>query len=95
MKRPKEIAKSGADVTVLTANRGYDDPKQHYIPKETRDGIRIHRLPLSSFGKANLFMRIFAQLSFLIQCIIRGLFLIKLQISLFPLRLLWQPFVLS
>ena len=30
-----------------------------------------------AFGKANLFMRIFAQLSFLIQCIIRGLFSYK------------------
>ncbi|MGC6456060.1 MAG: glycosyltransferase family 4 protein [Coraliomargaritaceae bacterium] len=73
----KDIAKSGADVTVLTANRGYDDPNSRYLSKENRDGIQIHRLPLSSFGKANLFMRIFAQLSFLIQCIIRGLFSYK------------------
>ena len=72
------IAGSGADVTVLTANRGYDNPDERFAAREDRDGIRIRRLPLSSFGKASIPVRIFAQLSFLVQCILRGLFTPKL-----------------
>jgi hypothetical protein len=68
------IAGTGAQVTVLTANRGYDNPKEKFAAKEARKGIQIRRLPLSSFGKASIPLRIFAQLSFLIQCILRGLF---------------------
>ena len=43
------IAATGAQVTVLTANRGYDNPKEKFLAKEARDGIQIRRLPLSSF----------------------------------------------
>jgi hypothetical protein len=68
------LAGAGAEVTVLTANRGYDNPDQRFAARETRDGISIRRLPLSSFGKASIPVRIFAQLSFLVQCILRGLF---------------------
>lgn len=68
------IAGTGAQVTVLTANRGYDNPQEKFAAKEARKGIQIRRLPLSSFGKASIPLRIFAQLSFLIQCILRGLF---------------------
>ena len=72
------IAGTGAKVTVLTANRGYDNPDEQFAAKEDRDGIQIRRLPFSSFGKASIPLRIFAQLSFLIQCILRGLFTPKL-----------------
>jgi len=72
------IAGTGASVTVLTANRGYDNPDERFASKENRDGIQIRRLPLSSFGKASIPVRIFAQLSFLVQCILRGLFTPKL-----------------
>ena len=68
------IAGTGAKVTVLTANRGYDNPNEKFVTKEARDGIQIRRLPLSSFGKTSIPLRIFAQLSFLVQCILRGLF---------------------
>lgn len=72
------IAQTGAKVTVLTANRGYDNPDENFAAKEDRHGIKIRRLPLSSFGKASIPVRIFGQLSFLIQCILRGLFTPKL-----------------
>ena len=72
------IAGTGASVTVLTANRGYDNPDARFAAEENRNGIRIRRLPFSSFGKASIPVRIFAQLSFLIQCILRGLFTPKL-----------------
>ncbi len=72
------IAATGADVTILTANRGYENPDERFAAQEDRDGIHIRRLPLSSFGKASIPVRIFAQLSFLVQCILRGLFTPKL-----------------
>ena len=72
------IAGTGAQVTVLTANRGYDNPREKFLAGEARDGIQIQRLPLSSFGKTSIPLRIFAQLSFLVQCILRGLFARKL-----------------
>ena len=72
------IAGTGAEVTILTANRGYDNPKEKYAAIETCKGIKIQRLPHSSFGKASILLRIFAQLSFLVQCILRGLFARKL-----------------
>jgi colanic acid biosynthesis glycosyl transferase WcaI len=74
----QSIAGKGAEVTILTANRGYDNPKEKFAAKEARKGIKIWRLPLSSFGKASIPLRIFAQLSFLVQCILRGLFARKL-----------------
>ena len=74
----KAIAETGAEVTVLTANRGYDNLKEKFVAREACNGILIQRLPLSSFGKASIPLRIFAQLSFLIQCILRGLFARKL-----------------
>ena len=72
------IAGKGAEVTILTANRGYDNPKEKFAAIEACKGIQIQRLPLSSFGKASIPLRIFAQLSFLVQCILRGLFARKL-----------------
>ena len=72
------IATTGAQVTVLTANCGYDNPNEKFLEREARNGIQIRRLPLSSFGKASIPLRIFAQLSFLVQCILRGLFACKL-----------------
>jgi colanic acid biosynthesis glycosyl transferase WcaI len=74
----KALAADGATVTILTADRGYDNPDERYACKEARDGIEIRRLPLSSFGKGNIAIRIFAQLSFLMQCILRGLLTTRL-----------------
>jgi len=65
----------GAEVMILTANRGYDDPDQKFAPQEDRGGVAVRRLPASSFGKASMPVRIFGQLSFLVQCLARGLFM--------------------
>lgn len=72
------LVKKGNAVEVLTAIRGYDNPNVVFDAKEVRDGIHIRRLKLASLGKANLAVRILAQLSFSIQCILRGLFTPKL-----------------
>ena len=65
----------GAEVMILTANRGYDDPDERFEPFENRSGVAVRRLPASSFGKASMPVRIFGQLSFLVQCLARGLFM--------------------
>jgi len=64
----------GAQVTLLTANRGYDDPEQRFDAFEERNGVAVRRLPASSFGKASMPVRLFGQLSFLVQCLLRALF---------------------
>ena len=72
------MAKRGYRVIVLTANRGYNDPSVKYDSKELRDGVDVRRLPLSSFGKGSILLRLLGQGSFLIQCIVRGLFVSRL-----------------
>ena len=72
------MAKRGYHVLVLTANRGYNDPSVKYASKELRDGVDVRRLPLSSFGKRSILLRLLGQGSFLIQCMVRGLFVGRL-----------------
>ena len=72
------MAKRGYHVLVLTANRGYNDPSVKYASSELRDGVNVRRLPLSSFGKRSILLRLLGQGSFLIQCMVRGLFVGRL-----------------
>jgi colanic acid biosynthesis glycosyl transferase WcaI len=69
-----ELARRGHDVRVLTINRGYDDPSVRYQSRETRDGVRISRLPFSSFGKGSSPMRLLSGVVFTAQSAIRGVF---------------------
>ena len=68
------LVQRGVNVRVLTASRGYDDPSVVYDRHSVSRGVDIRRLPLSSFGKRSLVVRAIAQLSFSLQCIIRGVF---------------------
>jgi colanic acid biosynthesis glycosyl transferase WcaI len=63
----------GHQVTVITAINGYDDPSQSYSRKETVHGVRIVRLPWSSFGKRSVGVRVLGSLLFGVQATIRGL----------------------
>ena len=72
------MVKRGYRVVVLTANRGYNDPSVKYASSELRDGVNVRRLRLSSFGKRSIVLRLLGQASFLIQCIVRGLFVGRL-----------------
>lgn len=67
------MVRRGYRVVVLTANRGYNDPTVKYPARETIDGVEVHRLPLSSFGKGSIFIRLLGGCSFLFQCIVRCL----------------------
>ena len=69
-----EMARRGYRVVVLAANRGYNDPSMKYPPSEVLDGVEVRRIPLSSFGKRSIPMRLLASASFLIQCVLRGVF---------------------
>jgi glycosyltransferase involved in cell wall biosynthesis len=69
-----ELRRRGWRVVVFTANRGYDDPTVKYPPRETIDGVEVSRLPLSSFGKKSILLRLAGGFSFMMQAIVRGLF---------------------
>src|SRR5829696_4631435 len=68
-----DLAARGRSVTVLTADRGYDDPNIRYPRQETRDGVRVVRLPWSSFGKRSMVVRLAGGLSFILQATLRAL----------------------
>ncbi len=68
-----EMVRRGWRVVVYAANRGYDDPSKRYPSREVIDGVEVHRLQLSSFGKSSIPMRLLAGTIFMIQCIAHGL----------------------
>lgn len=65
----------GHHVTVLTSDRGYDDPAVLFAARESRNGVDVRRLPFSSFGKRSLASRLVAQTLFMVQAITYGLLL--------------------
>jgi glycosyltransferase involved in cell wall biosynthesis len=69
----EEMARRGYGVVVYTSARGYDDPSRRYPSRETRNGVEVRRLPLSSFGKSSILVRLIAQGLFFVQAIARGL----------------------
>ncbi len=69
----EEMTRRGWDVHVLASARGYDDPSLSFPARETRNGVHVRRLPLSSFGKRSIAVRLLAQVMFLAQAVTRGL----------------------
>lgn len=69
-----EMARRGWRVVVYAARRGYDDPSQRYAKREQRGGVEIRRLPLSSFGKGSIAVRLLAGFAFTAQATLRSLF---------------------
>lgn len=67
------LAKRGHRVRVLTSARGYESPDINYPRHEIRNGVEISRLRFSSFGKKTLIRRLFGQLLFLLQVIVKGI----------------------
>lgn len=68
-----EMAKRGYRVISIASNRGYNDPSCKYMSREILDGVHVRRLPMTSFGKKNLALRVVAALSFVVQVIFHGL----------------------
>ncbi len=69
-----EMARRGYRVVAYVSRRGYDDPTKVYTKRELLNGVEVRRLPLSSFGKSSIAVRLLAQWLFLIQAIFHGLF---------------------
>lgn len=69
-----EMARRGYRVVVYASARGYDNPKQKYPAREVLNGVEVRRLPLSSFGKSSIAVRLLAQWIFLVQAMVRGVF---------------------
>jgi len=72
------MAARGFRVIAYTSRRGYDDPSRRYPRREQRDGVDVRRLPLSSFGKATIVLRLVGGIAFTLQCIVRGLLVRRL-----------------
>jgi colanic acid biosynthesis glycosyl transferase WcaI len=72
-----ELARRGHRVVVFTANRGYEDPSVVYRSREVIDGVEVHRLPLSSFGKQSISIRILGAMLFTLQAIVRAILIRK------------------
>jgi len=70
----EEMVRRGWSVRVWTSARGYEDPRVRYPAREVRAGVQVRRLPLSSFGKGSIVVRLVAQALFMIQATVRALF---------------------
>jgi colanic acid biosynthesis glycosyl transferase WcaI len=70
----EEMARRGWRVLVVTAANGYENPTVRYPSRETLRGVRVWRLPVSSFGKATLMRRLLGGGLFVTQALACGLF---------------------
>jgi len=70
----RELARRGFRVVVYASARGYDDPSRRYPRREVLDGVRVRRVPFSSFGKGSLAARLAGGLVFLAQATLSALF---------------------
>lgn len=65
------LSARGHEVTVVTSDRGYDDPAKRFKRRERWRGIDIVRIPSLSFGKNSRWRRAFNFGSFLLVCSLR------------------------
>lgn len=70
-----ELVRRGFRVVVLTSRAGYEDPKERYAKREVRDAVEIRRLSWSNFGKRSIPFRLLGAASFLLQAILRTVFM--------------------
>jgi colanic acid biosynthesis glycosyl transferase WcaI len=59
-----ELAAGGADVQVVTSRQRYDDAAASLAPRQVIDGVAVHRVWTSTFGRGNLFGRALDYVSF-------------------------------
>jgi colanic acid biosynthesis glycosyl transferase WcaI len=58
------LARSGRGVVVITSRQRYDDPAAELPPFETMDGVQVHRVATTRFGRASLTGRAVDYLTF-------------------------------
>lgn len=68
----EELVRRGHKVVVYTSSRGYDEPSIKYPMRETINGVLVRRVPLSSFGKSSILVRLAGGFSFVAQSIARA-----------------------
>ena len=66
-----ELAARGHDVTVVTGDRGYDDPTVRFPQHEYWKNVRIIRVPSLPLGKQNKWRRALGFAIFLASCAVR------------------------
>ena len=66
-----ELSSRGHEVTVVTSDRGYDDPATRFKRRERWKGIEIIRIPSLSFGKNSRWRRVLNFGSFMLACSFR------------------------
>lgn len=71
----EEMARRGYRTIVYTSRNGYEDSAVVFPKREVINGVEVRRLPWSSFGKGSVKVRLIAQIIFLLQAMIRGLFI--------------------
>ena len=69
------LVKKGHDVTVVTSDRGYDNPSQRFPKRETWNGIKIIRISSLALGKQSKWRRAVTFASFMAHCSLRLLLL--------------------
>jgi colanic acid biosynthesis glycosyl transferase WcaI len=58
------LAASGTEVHVLTSSQRYDAPKASLPPYDIINGVRVHRVSSTTYGRGSLLGRLFDYLSF-------------------------------
>ena len=76
-----ELAARGHDVTVVTGDRGYDDPTVRFPRNERWKDVRIIRVPSLSLGKQSKWRRALGFASFLASCAVRLLTLPRFDVT--------------
>ena len=75
-----ELADRGHEVTVITGDRGYDDPARRFPRRERWKKITIIRVPSLSLGKNSRWQRALNFASFLVACGLRLLALKRVDV---------------
>lgn len=70
----EELAARGHKVIVYTSRSGYDNPSLKYPSREILRGVDVRRLPLSSFGKSSIIVRLLGGILFVKQAVLRSFF---------------------
>ncbi len=65
------LSTRGHEVTVVTSDRGYDDPAKRFPRREQWQNITIIRIPSLSLGKNGRWRRVFSFGSFMVTCALR------------------------
>jgi colanic acid biosynthesis glycosyl transferase WcaI len=69
-----ELARRGRAVRVIASARGYEDPTKVYPRREVLNGTDVRRLPLASFGKRSVLLRVLGTAAFHAQAFVAALF---------------------